>query len=69
MSRDFLDQTYVVRVYRCDASGRGQVIGVVEAVGCGEQRAFTNVDELWEILIAVQRGGQTHAKRKSSTRT
>jgi hypothetical protein len=43
-------QTYVVRIYRCDVASRRQVVGVVENVDHSDRRAFTNVDELWQIL-------------------
>ena len=42
--------SYVVRVYRCEANERRRVVGVVETVGQQPQRAFTNVEELWQIL-------------------
>jgi hypothetical protein len=42
--------SYIVRIYR---KGRGQfrlLVGVVEEVGAKGKRAFTNFDELREIL-------------------
>jgi len=43
---------YVVRIYRFDRKNPRRVIGFVEEVGSKGKKAFTNYDELWEILIS-----------------
>jgi len=41
---------YVVRIYRFDKNNPRQLVGVVEEVGIKGKKAFTNYDELWDIL-------------------
>ena len=41
---------YIVRVYRQEVDNRREFVGIVEEVGAEGKRAFTNIDELWEIL-------------------
>jgi hypothetical protein len=41
---------YIVRIYREGAANPREFVGVVEEVGTDGKRAFTNIDELWEIL-------------------
>jgi hypothetical protein len=40
-------QSYIVRIYRKEEGG---LLGVVENPGGREKKAFTDCDELWEIL-------------------
>gem|GEM_PF-1433091 len=47
---DTLVDSYIVRIYRFDGKRRGGVVGIVETVGEDVQTAFTNVDDLWNIL-------------------
>ena len=42
--------TYVIRIYRRDENDPRILVGVVEEVGVGGNRAFSNLDELWFIL-------------------
>jgi hypothetical protein len=42
--------TYIVRIYNCEKNKPRRLVGVVEKVGVKGRRAFTNYDELWEIL-------------------
>jgi hypothetical protein len=42
--------SYIVRVYRQEENNPRKLVGVVEEVGVKGKRAFTNVDDLWEIL-------------------
>jgi hypothetical protein len=42
--------TYIVRVYRYTPNNPRAIIGVVETIGNQGRQAFTNLDELWEIL-------------------
>jgi hypothetical protein len=41
---------YILRVYRLNRKKPHSLVGLVEEVGVGEKKAFTNVHELWEIL-------------------
>ena len=41
---------YVVRIYRFDREKPRHIVGLVEEVGGRGKKAFTNYDELWEIL-------------------
>jgi hypothetical protein len=42
--------TYIVRVYRRKNGIPQNLVGVVEEVGKKEKRAFTSLDDLWDIL-------------------
>jgi len=42
--------SYIVRVYRFQKNNPRTLLGVVEEVGRKGKKAFTNYDELWEIL-------------------
>ena len=42
--------SYVVRIYRCAGAKSRILVGTVEAAGTGRKEAFSNIDELWEIL-------------------
>lgn len=41
---------YIVRIYRFKKDNPRSLVGVVEEVGVKGKRAFTNYDELWDIL-------------------
>jgi hypothetical protein len=41
---------YIVRIYRFDKKNPRHLVGVVEEIGIKGKKAFTNYDELWEIL-------------------
>lgn len=43
-------ESYVVRIYRRPAGKGRPVVGIVEADALNSKGAFTNVEELWEIL-------------------
>lgn len=50
MSSKSFSANYVVRIYRFDENNPRHLVGVVEEVGIKGKKAFTNYDELWEIL-------------------
>lgn len=58
---------YIVRIYRHEKKRPHDFVGIVEEVdprrGRKEKKAFTNVDELWEILNAT--GGLLKQKMKN----
>ncbi|MBI5409203.1 MAG: hypothetical protein HZA14_07545 [Nitrospirae bacterium] len=41
---------YVVRIYRHKKDNPNRLVGVVEKIGDEGKKAFTNLDELWQIL-------------------
>ena len=48
--------SYIVRIYRENPDKARSIIGIVEEVGAAGKRAFTNIDELWEILNPLKIG-------------
>jgi hypothetical protein len=42
--------SYVVRIYRRDGKKSRILVGTVEAAGNERKMAFSNIEELWEIL-------------------
>jgi len=51
-------KTYIVRIYRFEKDHPRSLVGVVEEVGIKGKKAFTNYDELWEILLSTKRTTQ-----------
>lgn len=43
-------KNYVLRIYRYENKRPDKIVGIVEEVGAEDKRAFTNMDELWQIL-------------------
>jgi hypothetical protein len=43
-------ESYIVRIYRRGGRRSRILVGTAEAAGTGRKMAFSNVDELWEIL-------------------
>ena len=54
--------SYILRVYRLDRKNPKNLVGVVEEVGRKQKKAFTNLEELWEILS--QQKGTTYNNRR-----
>ena len=54
---------YLIRIHRREENNPRILVGVVEEVGVEGNKAFSNVDELWEILNPKKRGA---AKSKKS---
>ena len=65
---------YIIRIYRQEENNPEKIVGVLEKVGeesnkssqrlAARRQAFTNIDELWEILNASQQ----HAGKKSNSK-
>jgi hypothetical protein len=53
-----LPMSFIVRVYRFVGEGPEGIVGVVETVGDGEERGFTGIEELWEILASAGKRGK-----------
>jgi len=49
---------YVVRIYRRSGRRSHILIGTVETAGSEKKTAFSNVEELWEILRHRKRKGK-----------
>ena len=47
-------KSFVVRIYRFKKKKPRMLVGVVEEVGVKGRKAFTNLDELWEIFTTVK---------------
>ncbi len=43
-------ENFVVRIYRYEKDKPNKLMGIVERVGEEGKKAFTHIDELWEIL-------------------
>ncbi len=52
---------YIVRIYRRGKDNPRLLVGLVEEVGSRGKKAFTTLDDLWEILNP--RGGDTSEVR------
>jgi hypothetical protein len=53
--------TYIVRLYRFQKNKPRSLVGVVEEIGVKGKKAFTNYDELWDILNS-SKGLKIHEK-------
>lgn len=53
---------YIVRIYRLDRKNPRHLVGVVEEVGVKGKKAFTNYDELWDILSS-SKSSKHHGKK------
>ena len=62
LSTSMVFASYIIHIYRFNKDNPRALIGVVEEVGVKERKAFTNDDELWEILISSK---STMQRRKS----
>jgi len=57
---------YIVRIYRLDKKNPRHLVGVVEEVGVKGKKAFTNYDELWDIIVSSKE--MTRDRKKSERR-
>ncbi len=51
-------ETYIIRIYRFEKDNPRSLVGIVETIEKEERgkRAFTNLDDLWEILNSSMPG-------------
>jgi len=54
--------SYIVRIYRGNKYKPHRVFGIVEEVGAEDKKAFTNCEELWEIMKPVTAGKEDPKK-------
>ncbi len=57
-------ENYIVRIYRYEKDKPQKLMGIVETVGKEGKKAFTHVDELWEILNSSRRLSRQQTKQK-----
>lgn len=55
--------SYIVRIYRREATKRRALVGVVERVGTDARRAFNDRDELWRILTTGKKRQRSRPPR------
>ncbi len=57
-------ESYIIRIYRGDHKHPRDIVGIVEEVGVKEKKAFTNLDELYDILKFIkEKPGQQKRKK------
>ena len=56
--------TYIVRIYRSKKGKPRGIVGVVEQIGVKGRKAFTDYDELWEILNSAKKIRLINKERK-----
>ena len=54
--------SYIVRVYRRSGEAGREVSGLVERVGNGGRKAFSNSDDLWRFIAGRTSGQSTPVK-------
>lgn len=47
-------ESYIVRIYREGRDNPRGLVGIVEEVGVEGKKAFTDLDELWNILNSIR---------------
>ena len=55
MTRSAFSDDYIVRVYRYNKSNSRCFAGTVEKVGMEGKQAFSNLEELWKILMKTKK--------------
>ena len=55
-------KSFVVRIYRFKKKKPRMLVGVVEEVGVKGRKAFTNLDELWQIFTTVENNAKKMKK-------
>ena len=55
---------YIVRIYRHEKERPRGIVGIVEEVGAEGKRAFTSLDELWQILNPSKGSDASSALRR-----
>lgn len=57
-------RSYIVRIYRDGKDNSRNIVGIVEEPEVEEKRAFTNAEELIEIINPRRRGRRELIKRR-----
>ena len=59
-------RSFIARIYRFHEKKPRMLVGVVEEVGVKGRKAFTNVDELWEIFTTVENNAKKIEKSRNT---
>ena len=59
---------YILRVYRLNRKEPNNLVGLLEEVGVKEKRAFTNLQEIWDILSHPKSTPDGAGRRKEAGR-
>lgn len=59
---------YIVRIYRFEKKNPRYLVGVVEEIGVRGKKAFTNYDELWNILISSRSISQKQKPKRKEVK-
>ena len=59
--------TYIVRIYRSKKGKPRGIVGVVEQIGVKGRKAFTNCDELWEIIGSSKKISLINKEKKTNS--
>ena len=68
MSAKVVLANYIVRIYRLDKKNPRHLVGVVEEVGVKGKKAFTNYDELWDILLSSKSVRQKENQKRKEVK-
>ncbi len=60
--------SYLIRIYRFERDKPWSLVGLVEETGIKGKKAFTNYDELWDILNNPK-GGKSPKKERSQAKS
>ncbi len=61
---------YIIRIYRREKDNPRMLVGLIEEVGSKGKKAFTTLDDLWEILNRPAQSKHTEsAKTRNKRRT
>lgn len=60
-------KSYILRIYRFDRKKPDCLVGLAEEVGAEGKRAFTNLQELWDILCSPEKGKAVEGGRRKET--
>jgi predicted transcriptional regulator YdeE len=63
-----MNHSYIVRIYRHEKNNPRMFVGTVERVGEQRKAAFTNIDELWELMNGATGKETKRAKIKEGAR-
>ena len=60
--------SYILRIYRLDRKNPRNLVGIVEEVGVKEKKPFTNLQELWDILLHPKRAPATERRKEAPSK-
>lgn len=63
-----MHHSYIVRIYRHEKNNPRMFVGTIERVGEQGKSAFTNIDELWELMNCATGPEMKRAKMKEGLR-